>query len=323
MLPASDETTLQSVTGAVGETYSRTLLVELPLRGPRIRERTLLGYIVQRSLKQSETTAGVIAELERQPYEAVIIDNAEKLHHEAMLGICSSLQKVSGVFLLIARNQEAFMKEAGKIRAGLEWLLSRAIWNNDLAQSSELEERLEVYPVFMLPDATDSFPPLPDEFSDLEFQLHRLKTAIPSAQGGYGLAMLLPEDTVTVPRIIKRIRQETADRVALAQLPTQGPKVKLRQLVECLVERSLNRGEQTDDVLRAQIWRQYNIIVIDRAERLHHSTLMWICSNLRSVADAFLLVVRDQEMFMRMIDKTNQPAWVLGRSINVNLHEMI
>jgi len=64
---------------------------------------------------------------------------------------------------------------------------------------------------------------------------------------------------------------------------------------------------------------QYNIIVIDSAERLHHSTLLWICSNLRSVVEAFLLVVRDEEAFMKMVDKTIDPGWTLGRSISIDL----
>ena len=158
--------------------------------------------------------------------------------------------------------------------------------------------------------------------SHLEFGLYRLKTATPRAQGGYGLAILLPEDTITVQRFMDKVHRETADQIVLAQLPRQGAKIKLRQLVENIVGRPLQRGESTDGVIQRQIRGQYNIIVTDNAERLHYSTLLWICSNLRSIVEAFLLVVRDEEIFMKMVDKTIDPGWTLGRSISIDLIEL-
>jgi transcriptional regulator with XRE-family HTH domain len=313
ILSPEDQTTVQVLVGTLSNSYDQVWSVDLPQPGPRIKERALLAYLTQRSLRRDESIAGVIAELERNPGDVIIIDHAEKLHHQTLLGLCSSLQAIAGVFLLVVRNQESFLAEAEKIRAGLDWFLSRAIWYNELAQLNQQAEE-------MVTDIEAEGPELitPKE-SRLEFGLYRLKTATPRAQGGYGLAMLLPEDTITVQRFMDKVQRETADQIILAQLPRQGAKIKLRQLVENIVGRPLKRGESTDGVIHRQIRGQYNLIVIDNAERLHYSTLLWICSNLRSIVEAFLLVVRDEEAFMKMVDKTIDPGWTLGRSISIDL----
>ncbi|GIK42900.1 MAG: hypothetical protein BroJett011_67330 [Chloroflexota bacterium] len=317
ILPPEDNTTLPRWREAITPIHERVLQVVLPQPGPRIKERALLAYIVQRPMRPDEMTSSVIAELESQPYDVIVIDQAEKLHHEAMLGLCGSLQRITGAFVLIVRNWEAFMAEAGKIRAGLDWFLSRAIWNKELTQLSQPKVVLAEEGQAELPLLTSA------NQSRLEFQLYRLKTATPRAQGGYGLATLPPADQTTVQQFVEKVRQQTSDRILLAQLPEPGPRIKLRQLVESIVGRSLRRGEPTEDVLHRQIQGRYHIIVLDRAERLHHSTLLWICDNLRTVADAFLLVVRDSDEFMKSVDKTGEPAWTLGRSIRMDLVRLV
>jgi hypothetical protein len=313
ILSPADQTTVQALVDTLSNSYDRVWSVDLPQPGPRIKERALLAYLTGRALRRDESTAGVIAELERSPGDVLIIDHAEKLHHQTLLGLCDSLQAIAGVFLLVVRNQESFLAEAEKIRAGLDWFLSRAIWCSGLAQLPRQPEELAA-------DVEAEGPKLltPKE-SRLQFELDYLKTATPRAQGGYGLAMLLPEDTITVQRFVDKVQRETADQIVLAQLPRQGAKIKLRQLVENIVGRPLQRGESTAGVIQRQIRGQYTIIVIDHAERLHHSTLLWICSNLRNVVEAFLLVVRDEAAFRKMVDQTIDPGWTLGRSISIDL----
>jgi len=234
------------------------------------------------------------------------------------LEIAKTLAKAgAAVVINNHRDGEILEAEAEKIRAGLEWFLSRAIWYNEPAQLSRHREGLAADVEVRAPELN------PSKESRLHFEWHYLKTATLRAQGGYGLAMLLPEDRNTVQRFVDRVQQQIADRIVLVQLPRQTAKVKLRQLVENIAGRPLKRSESTDGVIQRHIRGQYDLIVIDNAERLHHTTLLWICSNLRTIVEAILLVVRNEEAFMKVVDQTYDPGWTLGRSISMDLVRLI
>jgi len=305
-------------------------LVELPARGPRVTERMLLGYLAGRQLDQAEPTEAVLAALKEQA-DLIIIDGAERLHYETMIGLCDHLQDLPArAFVLITRNEAAFIQEADKIRAGSGWLLSRAAVSHCLlrlsrsgpvapeeaAAGGDVVDRILSEARAGDRSAVEIEPPL----SRLETRLFYLKTATPAAQGGYGLAYLPRDDRTTVGTFVDRVRRQTSDRIVLVELAGQGPQARVRDIVQGVVGRRLAQGELTDPVLRREVQGQYNLIVIDRAESLHPDTMGWLCSHLRDIADAFLLVVRDEDRFKaEVIDKTTSPAWTLGRAYRVDL----
>ncbi len=155
---------------------------------------------------------------------------------------------------------------------------------------------------------------------ELAAALHDLKTATPRAQGGYGLAQLAPGDQATVRRVVERIRVETGEKPLLIELPERGPEIRRRALIGYIVGRPLRRGEFTDEwARRLVVERPYTLIFIDNAERLHPEALMWVCANLRTVTDAFILAVHHWEKFAEVAGRNHDLAWVLGRSIPVDL----
>lgn len=316
-LPPDDSDSIQVLLELVKQrlpAIGQVCLVELPTRGPRVHERMLLGYIAGRRLDQAEATEEIVADLEGR-YDLILIDGAERLTYDTGIGLCDHLQDLPGkAFVLITRNETAFIEEADKIRAGSEWLLSRAAVNRNLGRLSQ------AWPV----EATAGRPESDQPMTRFESRLYLLKTATPAAEGGYGLAYLPGYDRTTLNAFVDRVRQQTPDRVAVVTLPDQGARAGLRDIVEGIIGRPLARGELTKPVLQAEVQGQYNLIVIDRAERLHPEAIGWICSHLRDIAEAFLLVVRDEEQFKaEVINKTASPAWTSGRSFDVDLIEWL
>jgi transcriptional regulator with XRE-family HTH domain len=155
---------------------------------------------------------------------------------------------------------------------------------------------------------------------DLDRMLHRLKTDRPAAEGGYGLARLSPGDQTTARHVVARIQTETDEKPLLIELPQRGPEIGRRALIGYIIGRPLRRGEFTDEWARRLVGeRPYTLIFIDNAERLHPEALLWLCTNLRTVTDAFVLVVHNWAKFVEVAGRNHDAAWVLGRSIPVNL----
>ena len=150
--------------------------------------------------------------------------------------------------------------------------------------------------------------------------LYRLKTDTPRAQGGYGLAQLAPGDQTTARRVVARIQTETDENPLLIELPARGPEIRRRALIGYIIGRPLRRGEFTDEsARRLVVERPYTLIFIDNAERLHPEALLWLCTNLRTVTGAFVLIVHNWEKFIEVAGRNHDVAWVLGRSIPVDL----
>jgi hypothetical protein len=155
---------------------------------------------------------------------------------------------------------------------------------------------------------------------ELAMVLYRLKTDTPRAQGGYGLAQLAPGDQTTARRVVARIQTETDENPLLIELPARGPEIRQRALIGYIIGRPLRQGEFTDEWARRLVAeRPYTLIFIDNAERLHPEALLGCCTNLRTVTGAFVLVVHNWEKFVEVASRNHDPAWVLGRSIPVNL----
>lgn len=155
---------------------------------------------------------------------------------------------------------------------------------------------------------------------ELAMVLYRLKTDTPRAQGGYGLAQLAPGDQTTAQRVVARIQAETDEKPLLIELPARGPEIRRRALLGYIIGRPLRQGEFTDEWARRLVGeRPYTLIFIDNAERLHPEALLWLCTNLRTVTGAFILVVHNWEKFIEVAGRNHDVAWVLGRSIPVNL----
>jgi hypothetical protein len=141
--------------------------------------------------------------------------------------------------------------------------------------------------------------------------------ASPSAEGGYGLAELLEGDKTTVYPVLDRIRAETSETPRLVELPSKGAPIGVRALVGAIVGRELKHGEFTEAVVG-------RFLFIDYAERLHEDALLWICANLNSVTDVFILVTRDVEAFTEMAGRVSGGAdWSLGRSTPVDLRAFL
>jgi hypothetical protein len=189
----------------------------------------------------------------------------------------------------------------------------------DLAEGEA--RQLEVKPPYFPP----TVPVIPDFDSKLEAHLYHLKTATPSAEGGYGLSILPLGDKTTLYHCVDRIKTNTSEQVSLVELPPRGPLIKVRTLVGYIVGRPLKHGEFTPDITaRFQIERPYTIIFIDKAERLHDETLAWICGHMRAVTDLFILVTRDEESFVEMAGRVPGGAmWSLGRAMRVDLQRML
>lgn len=155
---------------------------------------------------------------------------------------------------------------------------------------------------------------------ELAMVLYRLKTDTPRAQGGYGLAQLTPGDQTTARRVVTRIQAETDENPLLIELPARGPEIRRRALIGYIIGRPLRQGEFTDEWARRLVGeRPYTLIFIDNAERLHPEALLWLCTNLRTVTGAFILVVHNWEKFIEVAGRNHDAAWVLGRSIPVDL----
>jgi len=159
---------------------------------------------------------------------------------------------------------------------------------------------------------------------DLDRLLRRLKTDRPAAEGGYGLAQLAPGDQTTARRVVARIQAETDEHPLLIELPARGPEIRRRALIGYIIGRPLRQGEFTDEwARRLVVERPYTLIFIDNAERLHPEALLWLCTNLRTVTGAFILVVHNWEKFVEVAGRNHDVAWVLGRSIPVDLPGLV
>lgn len=159
---------------------------------------------------------------------------------------------------------------------------------------------------------------------ELAMVLYRLKTDTPRVQGGYGLAQLAPGDQTTARRVVARIQAETDENPFLIELPARGPEIRRRALIGYIIGRPLRQGEFTDEWARRLVAeRPYTLIFIDNAERLHPEALLWLCTNLRTVTGAFVLIVHNWEKFAEVAGRNHDAAWVLGRSIPVNLVSLV
>jgi hypothetical protein len=155
----------------------------------------------------------------------------------------------------------------------------------------------------------------------IQKHLYYLKRAKPRAQGGYGLAILPPDDQETIPQYLERLKTETQEQVVMVSLQDGRRLVKLRELLGLIAGRPLTRGQSTIS-FKFNYFREHhpNLIIIDHAETLHPESLGWICENLRTVTDQFLLVARDKDRFVELAGKLGGGAgWALGRAIQVDL----
>jgi hypothetical protein len=123
---------------------------------------------------------------------------------------------------------------------------------------------------------------------------------------------------------VARIQVETDEKPLLIELPARGPEIRRRALIGYIIGRPLRQGEFTVEwARRLVVERPYTVIFIDNAERLHPEGLLWLCTNLRTVTDAFVLVVHNWEKFVEVAGRNHDVAWVLGRSIPVNLPGLV
>lgn len=107
--------------------------------------------------------------------------------------------------------------------------------------------------------------------------------------------------------------------IGIRKLPKSGLEIGQRALIGYIIGRPLRQGEFTETWARRLVERTYTLIFIDNAERLHPEALLWICRNMRTVTDAFILVVHDWEKFVELAGRNHDAAWMLGRSIPVDL----
>lgn len=190
-------------------------------------------------------------------------------------------------------------------------------WYGEIGEETDLARVPHSLPDWEMDDSQPAIWPVQE---DLRWLLHRLKTDRPAAEGGYGLAQLMPGDQTTTRRVVARIQAETDENPLLIELPARGPEIRQRALIGYIIGRPLRQGEFTDEwARRLVVERPYTLIFIDNAERLHPEALLWLCTNLRTVTGAFILVVHNWEKFIEVAGRNHDVAWVLGRSIPVDL----
>lgn len=196
-----------------------------------------------------------------------------------------------------------------------------SLWHGEISKETELASVPHSLPDWEIDDSHSAIWPVQE---DLKRLLHRLKTDRPAAEGGYGLAQLAPGDQTTARRVVARIQAETDENPLLIELPARGPEIRRRALIGYIIGRPLRQGEFTDEwARRLVVERPYTLIFIDNAERLHPEALLWLCTNLRIVTGAFVLVVHNWEKFIEVAGRNHDVAWVLGRSIPVNLVSLV
>lgn len=138
------------------------------------------------------------------------------------------------------------------------------------------------------------------ERNRIEQIVNHWKEQHPQYEGGYGLAHLSSGDQETLPATLLAIQMETSEMPAMITC-VEDP-TTLRSLLFQFLGRSPQPGEPAREALqRLTRERPYSLILIDHAERLDHAAMRWICKNLRSFTDLFLLVTRDEGKFMQMI----------------------
>jgi transcriptional regulator with XRE-family HTH domain len=191
------------------------------------------------------------------------------------------------------------------------------LWYGEIGEESGPASVPHSLPDWEIGDIHSAIRPVQE---DLNRMLRRLKTERPAAEGGYGLAQLAPGDQTTARRVVARIQVETDEKPLLIELPARGPEIRRRALIGYIIGRPLRQGEFTDEwARRLVVERPHTLIFIDNAERLHPEALLWLCTNLRTVTDAFVLVVHNWEKFIEVAGRNHDVAWVLGRSIPVDL----
>lgn len=160
--------------------------------------------------------------------------------------------------------------------------------------------------------------------SDKTFQreIAHFKSDHPAAEGGYGLTFLEATDTTTLPTFQATMqRLFPNEKIKHLTLEEERPIIKMRPLIEQIIERKLKRGELSEMLIAfSTIHRDlFSMIIIDNAHLLHQEALLWICSTLRSIQNEnlFLLLVRDEAMFIKTVEKYRYPDWLWGRSIPV------
>lgn len=162
------------------------------------------------------------------------------------------------------------------------------------------------YPVHK---ATDSFSAEEESTLDLHGALkYRAR------EGAYALAFLPPSDQTTLAHLSAQLRRVACTK--LVELPERGPHLSVRTLLGYLDD-SLNPDSllEADEV--AAMMTPYDIIIVDRAERLPAETLTWFVSHSDKMKAALLLVARQQGTF----EQVASDAGLLPKAMPIDLGE--
>jgi hypothetical protein len=255
--------------------------------------------------------------------EGIVSVTVRLVDNGAALAFANSVRQRIGVRWLqpeYLQTKATYLPEG--IRQHLRPAESQAgLWYGEISEETGLDSVPGSLPDWEIYDTHPAIWPFQEDLNRL---LNRLKTDRPAAEGGYGLAQLAAGDQTTARRVVARIQAETSENPLLIELPARGPEIRRRALIGYIIGRPLRRGEFTDEwSQRLVVERPYTLIFIDNAERLHPEALLWLCTNLRTVTDAFILVVHHWEKFIEVAGRNHDVAWVLGRSIPVNLVDLV
>jgi len=199
----------------------------------------------------------------------------------------------------------------------MESLARTALWDRIVEEATEQGDSIRE-----VPPQRPGAPPRPS----LQSLIHHWKTTTPAAEGGYGLAALAPGNTDTV-RAKQVLEERLGEKICLvtASLLDGGAPVNRRRLIELILDRDLEIGELTDTAIEEiKEEEPFDMIWIDHAENLDYSVLTWICSNLRKVTGAFVLIVRDENKFAALVHTTPSRAdWIWHRSFSVRFGDVL
>jgi len=265
---------------------------------------------------------------------AAICSNQSIIIQNFNLDILSSRVKYSQPWMeKLANDQDKDRKhflESEATRAA--WLKQYHLPNEDEVQEPSTEEgqrEAEAFrsAIFKITDEMDSHPfhlvPSITSMDSLSQSIQWWKDDTPAVEGGYGLALVEENDNESIPAALLKISEFTQERVKLIDLATDKHKpIKLRQMMEMIVDRKLLTGEFTKEIVADIAGRRpFSMIWMDHAELLDYDTLRWLCSRLKELSDLFILIVRDVKAFDELISENgnNYRDWILGRAIDIDL----
>jgi transcriptional regulator with XRE-family HTH domain len=175
-------------------------------------------------------------------------------------------------------------------------------------QAQILAYQAATYPVHK---ATGSFPAEEESTLDLQGALkYRAR------EGAYALAYLPTSDRETLMHLNAQLRQMACTK--LVELPERGPHISVRTLLGYLDDH-LNPETRLDADEVITTLTPYDIIIIDRAERLPAETLAWFVSRNDTLKAAILLVARQQGTFEQVASDAN----ILLKAMPIDLGEFL